>query len=186
MAETAASKTEVIKFGGVTPVLPVRSLSASVDYYVGTLEFKLDWQDSISGFVSVSRGCCNLFLCEGDQGHFGTWVWIGVEDADTLWGSIAPREPKYGIHRQIIPGLLKFRWKTWMETSCGWARNRNRMELAVNGLICEVIAGFCRQMADGYGPKVIEKVLRLFKLPWKSRHDGFTVSFFLSSSFVKA
>ncbi|MBV9036316.1 MAG: VOC family protein [Acidobacteriaceae bacterium] len=85
MSETAAPITEVIKFGGVTPVLPVRSLSASVDYYVGTLGFELDWQDSVSGFASVSCDRCSLFLCEGDQGHFGTWVWIGVEDAEALW-----------------------------------------------------------------------------------------------------
>ena len=23
-------------------------------------------------------------MCEGDQGHLGTWIWIGVSDADAL------------------------------------------------------------------------------------------------------
>jgi hypothetical protein len=32
----------------------------------------------------VTRGRCHLFLAEGDQGHAGTWVWIGVGDADAL------------------------------------------------------------------------------------------------------
>ncbi|MBV9677474.1 MAG: VOC family protein, partial [Acidobacteriaceae bacterium] len=68
-----------------TPVFPVRNLSASVNYYVGALGFKLDWQVETSGFASVSRDRCGIFLCEGDQGHFGTWVWIGVEDVEALW-----------------------------------------------------------------------------------------------------
>lgn len=84
MPKTEAPKIEVAKFEGVTPVLPVQSLSASIDYYVGTLGFKLNWQEG-SGFSSVSRDRCNLFLCEGDQGHAGTWVWIGVEDAEALF-----------------------------------------------------------------------------------------------------
>ena len=66
----------------VTPILRVRSLAASVDYYVQKLGFKIDWQAPI--FASVSRGRCHIFLSEGDQGNPGGWVWIGVEDADAL------------------------------------------------------------------------------------------------------
>lgn len=70
-------------FGHATPILRVRSLRASVDYYVQVLGFALDWEHGGS-FASVSRGSCGLFLCEGDQGNPGTWVWIGVGDADAL------------------------------------------------------------------------------------------------------
>ena len=67
-----------IAFGGVTPVLRVRNVQASEGYFVNKLGFKVDFR--VAGFVSVSRGRCCLFLCEGDQGHFGSWVWIdGVE-----------------------------------------------------------------------------------------------------------
>ena len=31
------------------------------------------------------RGRCELFLAEGDQGHPGSWVWIGVPDAGALF-----------------------------------------------------------------------------------------------------
>jgi len=52
----------------VCPILRVRDVSASIDYY----------------FASVSRGKCHIFLSQGDQGQPGGWVWIGVEDADAL------------------------------------------------------------------------------------------------------
>ena len=36
-------------------------------------------------FASVRRGGCELFLSVGDQGHSGSWVWIGVADADLVF-----------------------------------------------------------------------------------------------------
>ena len=71
-------------FGGVTPVFRVHDVRASVDYYVNQLGFKLDWEAS-PGFASVSRHRCCIFLCEGDQGHPGAWVWIGVGDAQAVF-----------------------------------------------------------------------------------------------------
>jgi catechol 2,3-dioxygenase-like lactoylglutathione lyase family enzyme len=80
MSEDAAP----IVFEGVTPILRVASLPASLDYYVKVLGFKVDWQDP--GIIaSVSRGRCGIFLCEGDQGNPGTWLWIGVSDVEHLF-----------------------------------------------------------------------------------------------------
>jgi predicted enzyme related to lactoylglutathione lyase len=76
-------KPSAVAFEGVNPILRVEDLTAAVDHYVRVLGFKLDWQGPGS-FASVSRGRCHVFLCQGDQGHPGTWVWIGVEDADAL------------------------------------------------------------------------------------------------------
>ncbi len=73
-----------VTFEGVTPILSVRNLEASIDHYVRVLGFALDWQHP-GIFASVSRGRCHVFLCEGDQGHAGTWVWIGVSDAEALF-----------------------------------------------------------------------------------------------------
>ncbi len=78
-APVAAGQT----FEGVNPILPVNSLSASIAYYVQRLGFKVVWQTPV--FACVGRGRCQLFLSEGDQGNPGTWVWIGVEDAEALW-----------------------------------------------------------------------------------------------------
>jgi hypothetical protein len=87
MAETGAGearKTGAVEFEGVTPILRVGSLAASLEYYVKVLGFKVDWQDP--GIIgSVSRGDCHIMLCEGDQGHAGGWVWIGVEAIEPLF-----------------------------------------------------------------------------------------------------
>ncbi len=83
MSEAESTK-EAIGLEGITPILRVRSLLASIDYYICVLGFKVDWEESGS-FVSVSRGRCGIFLCEGDQGNPGAWVWIGVEDCERLF-----------------------------------------------------------------------------------------------------
>jgi len=72
-----------VRFEGTTPILRVADVAASSDYYVKVLGFKLDWKNE-AGFASVSRDRCCIFLCQGDQGHPGSWVWIGVEDVDRL------------------------------------------------------------------------------------------------------
>jgi len=70
-------------FGGAIPIFRVADLQASIDYYVKALGFKRDWGGP-GQFASLSRGRCTIFLCQGDQGHPGTWTWIGVEDAGEL------------------------------------------------------------------------------------------------------
>ncbi|HYX20258.1 MAG TPA: VOC family protein [Thermoanaerobaculia bacterium] len=71
-------------FEGVTPVLRVRRLATSLRYFLEVLGFRKDWGGADKGFASVSRGDCTIFLSQGDQGHFGTWVWVGVSDAAAL------------------------------------------------------------------------------------------------------
>ena len=65
-------RASAVAFEGVTPIVRVRNLAASLDYYVHKLGFKIDWQAPI--FASVSRGRCHIFLSEGDQGNPGGWV----------------------------------------------------------------------------------------------------------------
>jgi uncharacterized glyoxalase superfamily protein PhnB len=77
-----------IEFGGVTPVLRVRDVSASLDYYVRALGFKMNFKFPNSEepfFASVSRGQCCLFLSAGDQGNPGSWVWIDGKDVEALY-----------------------------------------------------------------------------------------------------
>jgi predicted enzyme related to lactoylglutathione lyase len=69
---------------GITPILRVQSLPVSLDHYVNVLGFKMDWQ-SPGIMAGISRDRCHIMLCEGDQGNPGTWVWIGVEDAEALF-----------------------------------------------------------------------------------------------------
>ena len=71
-----------VGFEGMNPILRVKDAQASANHYTGVLGFKIDFQ--LEGFVAVSRDKCHLFLCEGDQGHLGSWVYIGVEDVEAL------------------------------------------------------------------------------------------------------
>src|SRR5687768_13335232 len=84
MVGTERSKAAAIVFEGVTPILRVQSVPASIDYYTRVLGFKVDW-DLPGIMASVSRDRCSLMLCERDQGNPGTWVWIGVEDVEPLF-----------------------------------------------------------------------------------------------------
>lgn len=72
-------------FRHATPILRVSDLDASLAWYTGILGFTLDWRDDDgNSFASVTRDRCNLFLASGDQGHPGSWMWIGVSDVDVL------------------------------------------------------------------------------------------------------
>jgi catechol 2,3-dioxygenase-like lactoylglutathione lyase family enzyme len=73
-----------INFHHASPILRVNDLNKSLKYYVQVLGFVIDWE--YPGIIgSVSRGKCNLMLAEGDQGNTGSWVWIGVGDAQELY-----------------------------------------------------------------------------------------------------
>jgi predicted enzyme related to lactoylglutathione lyase len=71
----------------VTPILRVDDLGRSKRYYVDVLGFTLAWE--APHMISVSRDGCAIMLCEGGQGQRGTWLWIGVEDADALHAAFA-------------------------------------------------------------------------------------------------
>ena len=88
----AAAESQVgakkMAFGGVTPVLRVQSVAASLDYYTRALGFQVDFkvpEEKEPFFASVSRGRCGLFLSEGDQGHPGSWVWIDGVDVERVY-----------------------------------------------------------------------------------------------------
>jgi uncharacterized glyoxalase superfamily protein PhnB len=91
--KASLGRSREIAFEGVTPILRVRNLSASIEHYVKVLGFHLDWEGP-GIFASVSRGGCTLFLCEDDQGSFPTWVWIGVADAEALFEAYKARGAK--------------------------------------------------------------------------------------------
>lgn len=86
MSPAEEQKTAPVAFNGAVPILRVTNIEASLSYYVGILGFQMDWRDDEDGptFASVSREKCTLFLASGDQGHPGSWLWIGVSNVDAL------------------------------------------------------------------------------------------------------
>lgn len=72
------------RFEHATPILRVRSLAASLQYYVEILGFRnAHWGTEL--FTSVNRDGAGIYLCQGNQGAPGTWAWIGVEDVAALY-----------------------------------------------------------------------------------------------------
>jgi predicted enzyme related to lactoylglutathione lyase len=74
----------------ITPILRADDLAATKRYYLDVLGFKLDWEAPY--MISVSRdGGGSIMICDGHQGHRGTWLWIGVEDADALYAEFVSK-----------------------------------------------------------------------------------------------
>lgn len=110
MPSTESAPPPAVTFEGVCPILRVRSLAESLAYYVDVLGFTIDWEDT-TVIASVSRGRCCLFLCEGDQGNPGGWVWIGVSDVDALHEELRGR----GAHIRQPPA--NFWWACEMQVA---------------------------------------------------------------------
>lgn len=87
--EGVSSPETAVRFGGVTPILRVSDFDRSVAYYTDALGFSLAWKGG--RFGCVSRGETSLMLSEGSQGCPGTWVWVGVGDADALHDELRAR-----------------------------------------------------------------------------------------------
>src|ERR1700689_5485243 len=83
MCVVAEPSKNTTYFENVCPILRVQNLEASLRYYVDVLGFKVNW--NAGQMASVGRGRCGIMLCEGEQGNPGTWVWVGVGDADLLF-----------------------------------------------------------------------------------------------------
>jgi predicted lactoylglutathione lyase len=67
------------------PVLPVRNLARSLEFYTQTLGFQLDWGGGPGSIIaSVSCDGCPIMLAEGFSNAPPQWVWIGMKD-DTLF-----------------------------------------------------------------------------------------------------
>jgi catechol 2,3-dioxygenase-like lactoylglutathione lyase family enzyme len=99
-------------FEGVIPILNVKDLAASIDYFVNKLGFKINWESEF--FSSVSRGKASIFLCQGAQGQPGVWMSIFLKDVDALYeeyknsGAIIIEPPMNfpWEHREMLIGDL--------------------------------------------------------------------------------
>jgi catechol 2,3-dioxygenase-like lactoylglutathione lyase family enzyme len=94
-------------FEEVVPILNVKDLPASIDYYVQKLGFEKlwDWGEPPT-FGCVRRGKVEIFLCQGGQGQPGTWMSIFMDDVDALYEEYK----KSGAI--ILDGPTDYPWKT--------------------------------------------------------------------------
>jgi catechol 2,3-dioxygenase-like lactoylglutathione lyase family enzyme len=67
-----------IRIENIQPILSVRNMQAARDFYINVLGFEeAEWGDD--NFTSISRDNCGIYLCKGEQGNPGTWIWIGFD-----------------------------------------------------------------------------------------------------------
>ncbi len=65
----------------LNPILIVRDIKASLDYYVRVLAFtKADWVTEEAKFAMVLRDGFGIYLSENGTAPSKTYVWIGAED----------------------------------------------------------------------------------------------------------
>jgi len=70
-------------FEHADPILSVRSMAVSLAYYQDVLGFRnAPWGNE--SFTCVSRDGAGIYLCQGEQGGPGTWLWVGVGDVALL------------------------------------------------------------------------------------------------------
>jgi catechol 2,3-dioxygenase-like lactoylglutathione lyase family enzyme len=94
------------RFEGAEPILNVADMGRSVRYYVDVLGFaNADWGGD--DFTHVSRDDAGIYLSQGDQGHPGTWVWIGVEDVASLYQEYTERGPRFYMRPPTTHGHTK-------------------------------------------------------------------------------
>jgi hypothetical protein len=77
---------------------------------VNVLGFKVDWD---SGeplvYASVSLDHHAIMLCQGGQGHPGTWIWIGVEDVQSVIELYTSRGARVNQGLTNYPGAYEMR-----------------------------------------------------------------------------
>ena len=94
-AGASAAEQATCRFESVVPILNVRNVPASIDYYVEKLGFQKEWDwGSPPDFACVHRDEVRIFLCQGAQGAPGTWMSIFVHDVDALYEDYRKRGAK--------------------------------------------------------------------------------------------
>ncbi len=94
----------------IIPILNVKNLAASMDYYVNVLGFRKEWDWGDPPDVgSVARDGYSIMLVEDEQGHPGTWLWMGVEEADSYYEEYKASRAKIREHPINYPWAYEFR-----------------------------------------------------------------------------
>ena len=80
------------RFESAIPILNVKNVAASIDYYVEKLGFEKEWDwGTPPDFACVMRDDVRIFLCQDGQGGAGAWISIFVHDVDALYDDYKAR-----------------------------------------------------------------------------------------------
>jgi catechol 2,3-dioxygenase-like lactoylglutathione lyase family enzyme len=94
------------------PILSVRDMSASLEFYTQKLGFKNMWEwGDPATFASISRDGVTIYLAQGDQGQSGTWLYLVVNDVDAIHHELdakglaplePPRDRPWGMREMLV------------------------------------------------------------------------------------
>jgi uncharacterized glyoxalase superfamily protein PhnB len=103
------------RFEHVVPILTVRNIPASIDYYVDKLGFQKKWEwGDPPAFACVGRDQVELFLSQSAKDPPGAWISVFVQDIDALYetykksGAIIrepPADYPWGVREMTIEDL---------------------------------------------------------------------------------
>lgn len=104
--ETSQPARSSAALTGMAPIVPVRNLVASLDFYTGTLGFDVLQRNPGNTAALVARGPVRLMLLrvgqlkalEATREHLSAYVW--VDDLDSLYAEMAPalaRLPEFRV-----------------------------------------------------------------------------------------
>jgi len=142
-----------MKFNKLIPELTVSSLKASLDFYVRTLGFKIEYERPESGFAYLSLEGSQLMLDEGN------------DDKDSPWFTGRLEYPRgRGIHFQLeVKSILPFlkalkarRYKLKAEPKDYWFRQGNRM-IGMRGFLVMDPDGYLLMFNEDIGTKQAAK-----------------------------
>jgi uncharacterized glyoxalase superfamily protein PhnB len=103
----ASDVPPTVRFENSQPILRVENINASLRFYVDKLGFEnASWGSD--DFTSVNRDHAGIYLCRGDQGRGGAWIWIGVEDAQKLHDELKARGVAIRMPLTNHPWALEF------------------------------------------------------------------------------
>jgi len=75
-----------IKIECINPILPVKDIKASLDYYVKVLGFEpADWVTEDAAFALVLREGFGIYLARDSGSCSKSHVWIGTEDIEPIY-----------------------------------------------------------------------------------------------------
>ena len=141
-------QSAVTRFGGVTPIISVGDVSASLEYYTRILGFNNDWE---AWMVSPqSRAIAAICFCPRATRDIPAVGYSSASGTSTLsLRNIKRKERRFDIPQLITSGLARCRSKTRTETYSGLARIRKGMNRLESGSTCAGVAGSNRPKADG-------------------------------------
>ena len=106
------------KFNSLVPILNVKSVEKSIEYYTKVLGFERHWdwpnEKEDKTFASITNGKVEIFLCENGQGSPGTWIAYNPVDVDALHKEYhasgaqitqPPKDQPWGMREMLVKDI---------------------------------------------------------------------------------